>query len=218
MTETPAPAPAPAAQPEPLGGRQAYLLFVDSFLKVRQWRDWGAMYLRLLRSPTRQTIALAESGTELGAFRFLETSVLLYVVFGLSRVLARQGGMGELVVVPLSLVVTLSASLAVFHLLARRKARLRRSFSECLELSALYVGFNLPISAAYLMALQTSPVAVLAVLPLVLGSTVYTVRVWRAFLGLGAWRVLLYLLVSSIPAGILDLLVLRAAGAWPARL
>jgi hypothetical protein len=181
----------------PADGR-TWLQFADSFLKVKDRGLYLRTYGRILASPTRNTLALYAEGNPSGAFQFLQTSLLIYTLAVLSRVIS-GGTIVSMVAIPAMLLCSQAMFLSMFYWLARRRSQSGRSGHEFLILSAYCTGFTLPIAAA-LQAFQTiEPVlGLLALLVACVPMYVYALRVWADFWELTKPRVFLYLFAATI--------------------
>jgi hypothetical protein len=188
---------------------RAWLQFADSFLKVKDRGLYLRTYGRMLASPTRNTLALYAEGNPSAAFQFLQTSLLIYTLAVLSRVIS-GGPIVSMVAMPVMLLCSQAIFLAVFYWLARRKSQSGRSGHEFLILSAYCTGFTLPIAAA-LQAFQVIEPALglLALFVACIPMYVYALRVWAHFWELRKRRVFVYLVaatmvntVTAIAAGI----------------
>jgi hypothetical protein len=177
---------------------RTWLQFADSFLKVTERGRYLRTYGRLLASPTRNTLALYAEGNPTGAFQFLQTSLLIYTLAVLSRVIS-GGTVVSMVALPVMLLCSQAIFLALFYWLAHRKSRSGRSGHQFLILSAYSTGFTLPIAAA-LQAYQTAePLwGLLALLVACIPMYVYALRVWARFWQLSKRRVFAYLLVATM--------------------
>jgi hypothetical protein len=173
------------AEQRPAG---ALWLFLDTFLKLGTLRAWAGLYLHLVLRPTKRTLALVDESPAATAFRFLDTSLFLYLV-GLGISAAREGGGSPYddLAAPLLLGTSWTLALSLFYAFARRRATHRRTFSDFLELSALCIGFTLPaLTPFFVLPATAAGVWALVVLPL---TAVYTIRVFKRFWGLSAKRV-----------------------------
>lgn len=206
----------------PTEDRRTWLLFVDSFLRIGdRWRDVRT-FARMLASPTRNTLALFESGDAAAAFKFLQLSVFVYTLAVITPFFA-GGVLVSQLAIPLMLVVTMSTFLAILYRLARRKSPLARSGHDFLVLSAYSVGFTLPIAGALqafqLAVARTKPLlSVVPVLVAVIPLGIYSLRVWAAFWGLSKPSVFRSMLITSainlfiaVPAGVSFALLVKPA-------
>jgi len=194
------------AQTEILEHRRgaALWLFLDTFLKLGTLLAWARLYLHLLLRPTKRTLALVESAPASTAFRFLDTSLFLYLV-GLGISAARVGGGSpyDALLVPVLLGTSWAIGLTLFYAFARRRATVPRSYADFLEVSALSIGFTLPALTPFYV-LPSTAAGLWALLAVVLTS-VYTVRVLKRFWGLSAKRVILCLVGAWATAAFLEL-------------
>jgi hypothetical protein len=178
------------AQTEILEERRgaALWLFLDTFLKLGTLAAWARLYIHLLLRPTRRTLARFEGAPAASAFRFLDTSLFLYLVgLGVSAARAGGGSPYDALVLPVVLGTSWAIGLTLFYAFARRRATISRSYADFLEVSALSIGFTLPALAPFYVLPQTAAgLWALVVLPL---TSVYTIRVFKRFWGLSAKRV-----------------------------
>ncbi|HEY3182939.1 MAG TPA: hypothetical protein VGJ77_08900 [Gaiellaceae bacterium] len=183
---------------------RAFWLFLDTFLKLGTLLAWARLYLHLLLRPTRRTLALADAQPAAAAFRFLDTSLFLYLV-GLGISAARQGAGSpyDELAAPLLLGTSWTIGLSLFYVFARRRATHGRTFAEFLELSALCLGFTLPVLTPFFV-LPTEAAGLWALIALPLTS-VYTVRVFKGFWGLSAKRVVLCMVGAWVSALALEI-------------
>jgi hypothetical protein len=190
----------PAAEDRPAG---AFWLFLDTFLKLGTLRAWARLYLHLVLRPSKRTLALVHAQPATTAFRFLDTSLFLYLV-GLGISAARQGGGSpyDELAAPLLLGTSWTIGLSLFYMFGRRGATNRRTFAEFLELSALMLGFTLPaLTPFFVLPATAAGVWALVVIPL---TSVYTVRVFKRFWGLSAKRVMLCMVGAWVTALVLE--------------
>jgi hypothetical protein len=207
------------AQPialEPGEGRGAVLLLLDTFLRFREFRAWGVTFVRILRSPRKNMLAIADAGDEHAAIAYLKTSMFLYIAFALSHVLV-GGDLRRQLVVPLAFAVNLVVGFWVFYVLARGAASVRRAPREYLEFSALMIGTTIPVVTLMFVPLLLTTPSPLYLLPgeVVIGYLfVGLVRAWKAYLGVSTARVLGCLVASGIAGGIVSMTILIVAGVW----
>ncbi len=184
----------------PLGEQpaNAYLLFVDSFLKIGDLRRYAGRYARILRSPVAATLEMFETSTLSDALRFLEYSVGILVLIFLSRVLVFPGDLLSGFLTNVYFVLAQSVGLLLHYRLAVIWVR-RRGFAEFMRLAAIFYGFTLPISGL-LQAVSLSHRTAGSILFLIFTAPllVYAVRVWKRFWDLPAWAVFLLLFFSSL--------------------
>jgi hypothetical protein len=164
MTAEPAHAPTPPPAPCPACGApaqgkfcsacgaslaeapaNAYLLFVDSFFKLGEFRRYAGMYGRILRSPTRATLELFDTCNLSDALRFLEYSVGILVLLFLSRVLVVPGDLLSGFLTNVYFVLAQSVGLLLHYRLALFWVE-GRTFAAFMRLAAIFYGFTLPIS------------------------------------------------------------------------
>jgi hypothetical protein len=198
---------------ETSGERGAALLLLDSFLRFREFKAWGATFARILRSPRKNMLAIADTGDERSALAYLQTSMFLYIAFALSHVLV-GGDVKRELVVPLALAVDLVAAFWLFFVLARGAATVPRTPHEYLEFSALMIGTTIPVTALWFLLLIASPLYALPADVLIIYLIVGAVRAWKAYLGVSTARVLSCLVVSGFAGGIVNIAILAAAGVW----
>jgi hypothetical protein len=185
----------------------AFWLFLDTFLKLGTLRAWARLYVHLALRPTKRTLALVDEQPAATAFRFLDTSLFLYLV-GLGISAARQGGGSpyDELAAPLLLGTSWTLALSLFYAFARRRATHARTFADFLELSALCIGFTLPaLSPFFVLPATAAGVWALVALPL---TAVYTVRVFKSFWGLSAKRVAVCMVGAWASALVLEIAVI----------
>jgi hypothetical protein len=177
---------------------RTWLEFVDSFFRLRDRGLYLRTYCRILGSPTRTTLALYAEDNPSGAFQFLQTSLLIYTLAVMSRVIT-GGPIVSMVAIPAMFLCSQAIFLAVFYWLARRKSQSGRSGHEFLILSAYSTGFTLPITAA-LQAFQImEPLwGMLALLVACIPMYTYILRVWADFWRIRKRRVFLYLVAATM--------------------
>ncbi len=189
-----------------------YLLFVDSFFKVGEFRRYAGMYGRILRSPTRATLDLFETCTLPDALRFLEYSVGILVLLFLSRVLVVPGDLLSGFVTNLYFVLAQSVGLLLHYRLAVVWVK-ERKFAEFMRLAALFYGFTLPISGLFqAVSLSHRTAGNILFLVFTVPLLVYAVRVWKRFWGLAAWAVFLLLFFSSLVGALVGLVFIFLVG------
>jgi hypothetical protein len=198
---------------ESSGERSAVLLLLDSFLRFREFKAWGATFARILRSPRKNMLTIADAGDEHSALAYLQTSMFLYIAFALSHVLV-GGDVKRELVVPLALAIDLVAAFWLFFALARGAATVPRTPHEYLEFSALMIGTTIPLTALWFLLLLASPLYALPVDVVILYVFVGAVRAWKVYLGVSTARVLGSLVVSGIAGGIVNMAILIAAGVF----
>jgi hypothetical protein len=194
------------AQTEILEHRRgaALWLFLDTFLKLGTLVAWARLYVHLLVRPTKRTLARVESAPASTAFRFLDTSLFLYLVgLGISAARVGRGSPYDGLLVPVLLGTSWGIGLTLFYVFARRRATIARSYADFLEVSALALGFTLPVLTPFYV-LPPTAAGLWALLAVVLAS-VYTVRVFKGFWGLTAKRVVLCLVGAWATAALLEL-------------
>jgi len=183
-------------------------------------------YVWLLRSPTRNTLALSDELSAGEARWFLGISMGLYgLVFLLF--LMKQGFSVNIplaAAVYYALILILATSLPVFYHLAQRRSKVYRSFTEFFSLASVQLGLCIPIDGllqlpelwqvrvgsgrpsfgglewVFLTSLLVTIVAILGL--------VYAVRVWKRFWALPGRTVLSYLMLSSTLGGVAGIVVL----------
>lgn len=192
----------------------AYLLFVDSFFKIGEFRRYIELYWRILRAPTRATLELFEQGSLQDALRFLEYSAGILLLIFVSQLIAVPGSdLLSGLAANAYFVLAQSVGLILHYRLAAGRITPRRSFAEFMRLAAVFYGFTLPISGA-LQAISLanrtvgSVLFIVATLPLL----IYAVRIWRRFWGLPAWAVFLLLFFSSLVGALVGLAFISLIG------
>jgi hypothetical protein len=206
------------AQPlvlKPGEARGAVLLLLDTFLRFREFKAWGATFGRIIRSPRKNMLAIADAGDERSAIAYLQTSMFLYIAFALSHVLA-GGDLRRELVVPVALAVDLVVAFWIFYVLARGAASVDRTPREYLEFSALMIGTMIPLSVLLFLPvlLGLPPFSILPAEALILYLAVGLVRAWKAYLGVSTARVLGCLIASGLAGGIVYMTILIVAGVW----
>jgi len=197
----------------------AYLLFVDSFLKVGEFRRYVGIYWRILRAPTRATIELFEQGTLQDALRFLQYSAGILILLFISHLIAVPGSdLLSGAVTNVYFVLAQSVGLLLHYKLAVGRVTPARSFDEFMRLAGFFYGFTLPISGVLQAVSLTNRTAgsvlfLIVTLPLL----VYAVRVWRRFWGLPTWAVFLLLFFSSLIGAFVGLMFIFLMGLLFAR-
>jgi hypothetical protein len=178
-----------------------WLSFFDTFLKVDERRRYAATFGRIVRSPTKNTLALTAEGNSSHAFKFLEISALIYTLAALSTLLS--GSLLQELAIPVFLVITWSISLGLFYAMARRKSPQPRSSREFLVVSSYYMGYTLPVYSAIFLPQNASPaLGGLLFLASIVPLWIYIVRVHKAFWQLRGRTILFYMFASSIAGGI----------------
>jgi hypothetical protein len=186
-----------------------WLSFYDTFLKVNERRRYAATFGRILRSPTKNTLALSAEGDSRQAFKFLEISAVIYTLAALSTLLS--GSLLQEVAMPVFLVITWSISLGLFYAMARRKSPQPRSSREFLVVNSYFMGYTLPIYSA-IFVLQNASLVLggLLFLATIVPLWIYMLRVHKAFWQLRGRTILFYLFVSSFTGGIVGTVFLVA--------
>ena len=178
----------------------AYLLFVDSFFKIGEFRRYVALYWQILRSPTRSTIEQFEQGTLQDSLRFLQYGAGILILLFVSQLLVVPGS--DLLsgfVNNVYFVLAQSVGLLLHYGLAFNRVTPRRSFAEFMRMAGLFYGFTLPISGLLQsVSLANRTVGSVLFIVVTLPLLVYAVRVWRSFWGLPTWVVFLLLFFSSL--------------------
>jgi hypothetical protein len=187
-----------------------WLSFYDTFLKVGERKRYAATFGRILRSPTKNTLALSAAGNSHQAFKFLEISALLYTLAALSSLLS--GSLLQELAMPVFLVITWSISLGLFYAMARRKSPQPRSSREFLVVNSYSLGYTLPIYSGIFLLQNASPVlGGLLFLATIVPLWIYMLRVHKAFWLLRGRTILFYMFVSSITGGIVGTVFLVAS-------
>jgi hypothetical protein len=196
------------------GNTATYRSFAETFLKLSARKRYLVTYFHLLRSPTKNTLALAEHVDPRLAFAFLEVGAFVYALTALSRVLSFRSGIVGALVTPVSFALTWSISLSATYWLARRKSPRNRSSREYLTLASLYLGFSLPATGIAEFLQIVRPTLGLVVFLVLLGPiSIYTIRLWKRFWGLSGRRVFGYLFAGSLLGGVADLILLGSVKA-----
>ena len=178
-----------------------WLSFFDTFLKVDERKRYAATFGRIVRSPTKNTLALTAEGNSSQAFKFLEISALIYTLAALSTMLS--GSLLQELAIPVFLVITWSITLGLFYAMARRKSPQPRSSREFLVVSSYYMGYTLPVYSAIFLLQNASPgLGALLFLATIVPLCIYIVRIHKAFWQLRGRTILFYLFVSSMAGGI----------------
>ena len=185
----------------------AYLLFVDSFFKIGEFRRYVALYWQILRSPTRSTIELFEQGTLRDSLRFLEYSAGILILLFVSRLLVVPGSdLLSGLVANIYFVLAQSVGMLLHYGLVFNRVNPRRSFDEFMRMAGLFYGFTLPISGLLQsVSLANRTVGSVLFIVVTLPLLVYAVRVWRSFWGLPTWVVFLLLFFSSLVGALVGL-------------
>lgn len=185
----------------------AYLLFVDSFFKIGEFRRYVALYWRILRSPTRSTIELFEQGTLRDSLRFLEYSAGILILLFVSRLLVVPGSdLLSGLVANVYFVLAQSVGMLLHYGLVFNRVTPRKSFDEFMRMAGLFYGFTLPISGLLQsVSLANRTVGSILFIVVTLPLLVYAVRVWRSFWGLPTWAVFLLLFFSSLVGALVGL-------------
>jgi hypothetical protein len=190
-------------------GRGAWMSFIDSFWNLREWPTYVRTYRRILNSPTRNTIALFEEGNSTAAFLFLQKSTFLYTVAIFANIFGGGAIFSELVV-PLLLLASMSAFLAMFGFLARRKSGRGRTNLEFLTLASFVSGFTIPLSIPLEFLLIFAPLSLsarLLVAVLLIPLMLYVVRVWAYFWDLPKSRIFAYLMIVGLTGSTASFLI-----------
>jgi hypothetical protein len=183
------------------GSAGGWLSFFDTFLKLDERKRYAATFGRILRSPTRNTLALSAEGNSRHAFKFLEISAVIYTLAALSSLLS--GSLLQELAMPVFLVITWSVSLGLFYAMARRKSPQPRSSREFLVVNSYYMGYTLPIYSAIVVVQNAVPVlGALLFLASIVPLWIYMLRVHKAFWQLRGRTIVFSLLVSSFTGGI----------------
>ncbi len=187
-----------------------YWLFVDSYFKVGELRRYAGLYWYIVRSPTRATLELFETGTLHDALRFLEYSVGLLILLFFSQLIVVPGSdLLTGLVTHAYFVVAQSVGLLLHYSWAALWVKPRRAFADFLRLAGFFYGFTLPISGA-LQGVSLAHRTLGSVLFIVLSVPllIYAIRVWRRYWGLPGWVVFLLLFGSSLVGALVGMLFL----------
>ncbi|QLQ04786.1 MAG: hypothetical protein HZY76_00850 [Anaerolineae bacterium] len=111
-------------------------------------RRYAGLYWYIVRSPTRATLELFETGTLHDALRFLEYSVGLLILLFLSGSSSCPGVTCSPGWSPAYFVVAQSVGLLLHYSWAALWVKPRRAFADFLRLAGFFYGFTLPISGA----------------------------------------------------------------------
>ena len=132
-------------------------------------RSFPAVYLKILRSPIRQTVAFAEDRTYRGYVSFALTGIAIYILFFVPIVMRMVVPGTEGVQLSESMQTMMKAlsqagiyvGMAITFLLAfalfRMFAPQRRSFAAYFKLYAIAIGFVAPIYGIYEFAIRLLP-------------------------------------------------------------
>ncbi len=197
----------------------AYLLFVDSFLKVGEFRRYVGIYWRILRAPTRATIELFEEGTLQDSLRFLQYSAGILILLFVSRLIAVPGSdLLSGAATNVYFVLAQSVGLLLHYRLAVGRVTPARNFNEFMRLAGFFYGFTLPISGVLqAVSLVNRTAGNVLFLIVTLPLLIYAVRVWRRFWGLPTWAVFLLLFFSSLIGALVGLMFIFLIGLLFAR-
>lgn len=182
---------------------RTWLTFADSFFKFRDLRRYLRTYGHMLASPTRNTLALSQEGNLGKALQFLQTSVFIYTLAVVSKLIT-GGLIVSQLITPLLLLVAMGSFSAMFYWLARRKSPRPHSGRDFLILCSYSVGFTLPVAGAVqafqLKALTPWRLLALAIAVIIVAIPlyVYILRVWGQFWELPKRKVFLYLVIVAL--------------------
>jgi hypothetical protein len=186
--------------------RDPYVQVLDSFLKFSDIRRYLQLYGRILRSPTRTTIATFESSGLATGIRFLEYSAAVYLLaiafsgipfFGDNEVI-------KTVAQAIWPVLTFSLSYTFYYLAMRNQAGIHRTRREYVLFACLTLGFTLPFQIPSFFGIWGDVFVLIILIP----GYIYLIRVWRYFWRASGARVFWTLFGCSIAGGALGLLIL----------
>jgi hypothetical protein len=185
----------------------AYLLFVDAFFKVGELRRYIGIYWHILRSPTRVTLELFETGSLPDALRFLEYSAGILILLFISRLITTPGSdLLSGLAANAYFVLAQSVGMLLYYRLAVGRVKPHRTFAEFMRLAGFFYGFTLPISGVLqAVSLTHRTAGSLLFLVVTLPLLIYAVRVWRRFWGLPTWAAFLLLFFSSLVGALVGL-------------
>lgn len=201
-----------------LEDQPAYLPVVDSFLKLSAIRTYVRTYVRILRSPTRETIDLFRRGDFDAAKRFLELSCALYLVaVAVAGVpLFGDDELVELVAQPLLFLAVFTVSYGLFYWAMRGSAGVRRSRRDFVLFACLTLGFTLPVQIpGFAFGTAGEFLVTLGLVPLY----VYLTRAWRWFWAASGarvfWTLVGCVLVGGVAGATLVLVPVWWLTGWP---
>jgi hypothetical protein len=184
---------------------------LDSFLKIKAAREYLKVYLWLLVSPTKNTLAAFNELSTRQVRQFFAHGIafsvfIIAVAVGFSDPLSS-------IVLSLILGIYLTIYAFVFYRLARRKFPIQRSLRQFLSLNALYLGFTLPLwtlaDTIWPGTLdEPGPLVIILSRPL----AIYTIRLQRRFFGFHIRTLLFYGLIANFIAGIALAIVFTLLG------
>jgi hypothetical protein len=207
----------------------------DTLLRLGPLRRYASRFVRILRSPASQTVAVAGELTQAQSLEFLTVGLALYSLIMLTGLASISGPLPSFILPPLYFTVVISVQFTLLYYLGSRQSARPRSPQEYLPLVFVWHGFNLPIMAVIQKSLLlfVSPsretlVGLDALVPFayvtlfVTGIEVsvapYGVKAWSAFWGLSRRRVFCYLVVSGVASAIAGVGLLFAFGVFPPKL
>ena len=193
--------------------RHAFVMLVDSLLRVSEISRYVHTYATILSSPTRRTIELYHTRPVGQAVEFLTFSASLYVLMVFSKVFIIQE-MAALVslITAFQLVLILSISTSLYYVFMSQQSPYRRSFHEFVHFSSLQLGFTLlPAAVGQWLQLIHPIVGSLVTLCMFVPLFVYLVRVWKYFWGMSGAAVFWWLALSSMIGGICGIIFLAVS-------
>jgi hypothetical protein len=168
----------------------------DSFFKFGEIKRNGTLYLKLLASPTKNTIAASREGRLIDGVRFLEYSIGLNLfAIGISGLTSLFGD-NEIVKTlcqTFATFVLYTATHTLYYFAMRNKGTRQRSTRDFTLFACLTTGFALvSTSIVQLVGGIVQPLAGIvdmALLVLIVPLFVYMVRAWKYFWGASGARV-----------------------------
>ncbi|MDQ1392880.1 MAG: hypothetical protein QOF30_1857 [Acidimicrobiaceae bacterium] len=208
---------------------------LDTLLRLGAFRRYVSRFIRIVRSPAAQTVALAGELTQAQSLEFLTVGLALYSLIMLTGLASISGPVLSFILPPLYFTVVISIQFTLLYYFGSRKSGRARSPQEYLPLVFVWHGFNLPIMAVIQKSLllfvspsKESLVGLGALVPFayvtlfVTGIEVnlmpYGVKAWSAFWDLKRRRVYSYLLISGAASTIAGVALLFAFGVFPPKL
>lgn len=190
--------------------RHAFVMLVDSFLRISEIGRYVRTYATILSSPTRRTIELYHTKPPAAAVEFLAFSASLYLVMVFSKVyVIQEMAVVASLITACQFLLIISISNALYYLFMVHSSPVRRSFHEFVHFSSLQLGFTLVPAALGQWLQLVNPIAgSLVTLCLLVPLFVYMVRVWKYFWGASGTMVFGFLALSSLIGGVAGIIFL----------
>ena len=188
--------------------------FIESFLKLGEFRDFVFTFFKILRSPTRTIISLYENGNAKKAFEFLAYSLTIYVLIALSRIwVIKEHDLVSTIIFTLQFLLTIFTSTSISFKITKDDSTKQRTFHDFLVISSYYIGVNIIlIGIATSIQLINLVVGTVVMWLFLIPIMIYTIRVLKYFWGLGTWAILWRLSIGSFAGGVVGLGFLLLCG------